>query len=615
MSEVKERLAKVVIRFAGDSGDGMQLTGTQFSDTSAFAGNDLSTFNDYPAEIRAPAGTLYGVSGFQLCFGDDQVFTPGDSVDVLVAMNPASLKVSLPGVKEGGILIINQDAFTEKNLKLAGYENNPLENGALEAYRVIPVALSSLTREALKDFSLGAKLASRSKNMFALGMMYWMYTRPLEPTVAFIEKKFASKKEIAQANILLLKTGYNYADSIDLFADSFQVAPANLESGTYRNVNGAQATVYGLVAATVKSGLNLFLGSYPITPASDLLHELSHLKKYSVATFQAEDEIAAIAAAIGASYGGSLGVTTTSGPGFALKMEALGLAVMAELPLVVINSQRGGPSTGLPTKTEQSDLLQAMYGRNGESPVIVLSASCPSDSFEVAYEACRLAVKYRHPVVMMTEGYIVNGTEPWKIPEASTLDAFDPQFAEATKEGEVFYPYLRHRETLARPWAIPGVVGNEHRIGGLEKEDGTGNVSYDPDNHQKMVSLRAEKISRVQTDIPNQEIHGSPDGEVLVLGWGGTFGAIHQAVIELLADGKSVAHAHLRYLNPFPENLETILWKYKHVLVPELNEGQLSVLLRSRFLVPVKSYNKVKGTPFSIEEIKEEILQLMEISE
>jgi 2-oxoglutarate ferredoxin oxidoreductase subunit alpha len=612
-SKVIEKISTVVIRFAGDSGDGMQLTGTQFSHTTALSGNDLSTLNDFPAEIRAPAGTLYGVSGFQLCFGDTKIYTPGDDVDALVAMNAAALKVSLARVKKGGIILVNEDGFSDGNLTKAGYTSNPLEDGSLDGYRLVKAPITSLTVESLKDLGMNAKVASRSKNMFALGIMYWVYNRSMEPTLEFIKQKFADKEVVCEANTRLLKAGANYADTIELFAASYEIAPAVMDPGVYRSISGIQTMMYGFLAATEKSGLEIFFGSYPITPASDLLHEMARYKEFGIKTFQAEDEISAMGATVGAAFTGSLAISCTSGPGLCLKAEAMNLAMIAELPMVIVNVQRGGPSTGLPTRTEQSDLLLAMYGRNGESPVPIISISRPGDGYEMAYEACRIAIKYRTPVILMADSTVTTGSEPWLIPDPDELPPIEANF-----EGpgdEEFLPYKRDPKTLARPWALPGTAGKMHRIGGLEKEDGTGNVCYDPDNHEKMCGLRAQKVSGIADDIPALSVHGAQEGEVLVLGWGGTHGALLGAVEGLLAEGKSVGHAHFKYINPFPKNLGEVLKRYKKVLIPEWNSGQLALLIRSRFLVDAISYSKIQGLPFSIDEIKEQINALLENSQ
>jgi len=609
MAEKKvESLEEVTIRFAGDSGDGMQLTGTQFTNTTAILGNDLSTLPDYPAEIRAPAGTLFGVSGFQIHFGSTEINTPGDQCDVLVAMNPAALKVNLVSLVDGGSIIANTDGFNDKNLKLAGYAQNPLRDGSLDKYRVFEVDISRLTALALQDMNISSKLVDRSKNFFALGMMYWIYNRPLEPTIEWIQSKFKDKPDIKEANLRVLKAGWNFGETTEIFAVRYEVGPAKLAPGKYRNITGNQALAWGLMAAAKKANLDLFLGSYPITPASDILHELSLYKSYGVKTFQAEDEIAGISSAIGASFGGALGVTTTSGPGVALKTEAIGLAVMVELPLVICNIQRGGPSTGLPTKTEQADLLQAVYGRNGEAPVPVIAAATPSDCFDAAFEASRIALKYMTPVMLLSDGYLGNGSEPWLIPDYSKMPDISPKFR---TDSAGFQPYLRDEATLARPWAIPGTPGLEHRIGGLEKEDITGNVSYDPQNHDHMVRLRAEKIERIANDIPPATVEGDSEGEVLVVGWGGTYGSIKNAVVRQRQKGHSVSHLHLRYLNPLPKNVGEILYKFKKIIVPEINLGQLVKILRAKYLVPAIGFNKVRGLPFKSVEIENEIEEML----
>ncbi|MGA3243341.1 MAG: 2-oxoacid:acceptor oxidoreductase subunit alpha [Bacteroidota bacterium] len=604
-----ENVDEVTIRFAGDSGDGMQLTGTQFTNTTAILGNDLSTLPDYPAEIRAPAGTLFGVSGFQIHFGSTEIHTPGDHCDVLVAMNPAALKVNLSSLILGGSIIVNTDGFNDRNLKLAGYAQNPLKDGSLEKYTVHEVDISKLTALALQDLNISSKFVDRSKNFFALGMMYWMYGRPLETTIEWLKVKFKNKPDILEANTRVLKAGWNFSETTEIFSVRYDVAPAKLTPGRYRNITGNQAVAWGFMAAAKKASMQLFLGSYPITPASDILHELSLYKSHGVKTFQAEDEIAGITSAIGASFGGALGITTTSGPGVALKTEAIGLAVMVELPLVICNVQRGGPSTGLPTKTEQADLLQALYGRNGEAPVPVIAASTPSDCFDATFEACRIALKYMTPVLLLTDGYLANGSEPWLIPDFDKMPDISPKFV-TNPEG--FMPYARDEATLSRPWAIPGTPGLEHRIGGLEKQNITGNVNYEPDNHDLMIHLRAEKIQRIANDIPLAKVDGEPQGELLVVGWGGTYGAIRTAVERQQKKGNSVSHLHLRYLNPLPKNLGEILSKFKQILVPEINLGQLVKVLRSEFLVPAKGFNRVRGLPFrsvELEKVIEETLK------
>jgi 2-oxoglutarate ferredoxin oxidoreductase subunit alpha len=604
----------VVIKFAGDSGDGMQLTGSQFTNNTALIGNDLSTFPDFPAEIRAPQGTVPGVSGYQLHFSSNRIFTPGDICDVLVAMNAAALKVNLKSIKKGGIIIANTDGFDGKNLRLANYPDgvNPIEDGSLEGYELYKIDVTKLTREALKDIQMGVKEKDRAKNMFVLGFLYWLYNRDMTSTFSFLHDKIGKKPEILESNIKALQAGYNYGDTIEAFTSRYQVEKAKLPSGHYRSITGNTALAYGLIAASQKSSLPLFLGTYPITPASDILHELARHKNFGIRTFQAEDEIAGISAAIGAAYGGSLGVTTTSGPGMALKTEAMGLAVMLEIPLVIVNIQRGGPSTGLPTKTEQSDLLQAYYGRNGECPMPVISASTPSDCFEVAYEAVRIAVQHMTPVILLSDGYIANGAEPWRFPQSKDLAPIEVSFKKGLAEGEEkFLPYLRN-EKLVRPWAVPGTAGLEHRIGGLEKEAITGNVSYDPDNHEAMVKVRQAKVDVIADYIPEQTLDSGPEqGDVLVLGWGSTYGAIKSAAAELQAAGKSVAHAHLRYLRPFPRNLGTMLAGYKHILIPEINNGQLVKIIRDQFLVDAKAYNKIKGVPITRTELVQAITELL----
>jgi 2-oxoglutarate ferredoxin oxidoreductase subunit alpha len=601
--EVKP-LDRVIIRFAGDSGDGMQLTGDRFTSETAAFGNDLSTLPDFPAEIRAPAGTLAGVSGFQLHFADYDILTPGDRPDVLVAMNPAALKANIKDLPHNGDLIVNTDEFTQRNLGKVGYASNPLEDGSLDNYRVHAIALTSLTVEALQEFELTRKEAERAKNMFALGLMSWLFNRPTDGTIRFLEGKFRARPEIAAANIAAFKAGYNYGETTESFSVSYEVKPAKLAPGTYRNVSGNTALAYGLIAASRLSGLPLFLGAYPITPASDILHELSKHKAFGVRTFQAEDEIAGVGAALGASFGGALGVTTSSGPGVALKMEAIGLAVSLELPLVICDIQRGGPSTGLPTKTEQADLLQAMYGRNSEAPVPVVAPRSPADCFDAAIEACRIALKYRTPVFLLSDGYLANGAEPWRLPDVETLPDLRVEFATEPNHGEVFWPYLRDQETLARPWAIPGTAGLEHRIGGLEKADGSGDISYDPANHDFMVRTRQAKVDGIARDIPPLEVD-DPDGKarVLVLGWGSTYGPIGAACRRVRAAGKHVAQAHLRHLNPFPGNTGEVLAGYDKVVVPEMNLGQLSMLVRAKFLVDTIAYNRVRGLPFKAEEL------------
>jgi len=596
----RREIDTVTIRFCGDSGDGMQLTGTEFTRASAIAGNDLQTFPDYPAEIRAPAGTLPGVSGFQIQFSHSTVFTPGDQPDVLVAMNPAALKTNLPDLPAGGFLLVNSGAFTEQNLQKAGYPSNPLQDGSLSKYSVHAVDITKLTALALEGTGLSAKDVGRAKNMFALGLMLWMYSRPTEPTLRFLRTKFSTKPQIADGNEKALRAGYNYGETAELFANIYEVRQAAIQPGRYRNVSGNESLAMGLLAVTKLSGLRGFLGSYPITPASDILHELSRHKNFDFITFQAEDEIAAMSSAIGAAFGGSFGVTTTSGPGVALKQESIGLAVMAELPVVVCNIQRGGPSTGLPTKTEQADLMQAIYGRNGECPVPVIAASCPSDCFDTAIEAARIAFKYMTPVILLSDGYIANGQEPWLIPDVKNLKPIEVRFRTNPQD---FLVYKRNQQTLARDWVRPGTPGLEHRVGGLEKDFLTGAVSYDPANHEKMVRIRAEKVARVAQDYPPLQVNGDRKGEVLVVGWGSTYGAITQAVGQLRSLGRSVSSVHLRFLNPLPSDLGEILARYKKVLVPEMNLGQLSKILRATYLVDAKGINKVQGKPFKVSEL------------
>jgi 2-oxoglutarate ferredoxin oxidoreductase subunit alpha len=604
----REVLDSAVIRFAGDSGDGMQITGSQFTNTTALFGNDLATFPDYPAEIRAPAGTLPGVSGFQVHFGARDIYTPGDSVDALVAMNPAALKVNLADLKKGGILIVNVDSFKETDLKKAQMATSPLEDRSLEGYRVFPVELTKLTRAALRDLGLDARSMDRCKNFFALGMCYWLYNRPMDLTYRWLEDKFKAKPILAEANKVALKAGYAYCDATEAFQVSFEVPPARLAPGVYRNLSGNTALALGFVAASQKAGLPLFQGSYPITPASDILHELSMYKEFGVVTFQAEDEIAAITSAIGAAYTGALAITTTSGPGMALKAEAIGLATAVELPLVIVDIQRGGPSTGLPTKTEQADLLQALFGRNSEAPVPVLAASSPGDCFWVALEASRIALKYMVPVIVLSDGYLANGAEPWRIPDLSELPQIPVRFR---TEPEGFRPYARDGTTLARPWAVPGTPGLEHRIGGLEKQDGSGNVSYDPLNHERMVRLRAAKVEAVAQDVPDVVPAGDPDGDLLVVGWGSTYGAITAALRGARERGRRIGHVHLRHLNPLPRNLGQVLARYRRVLVPELNMGQLAWVLRAKYLVDAVGFGKVQGKPFKQAELEEKIDEML----
>ncbi|MCL3995379.1 2-oxoacid:acceptor oxidoreductase subunit alpha [Streptomyces lavenduligriseus] len=602
------RLDRVIIRFAGDSGDGMQLTGDRFTSETASFGNDLSTLPNFPAEIRAPAGTLPGVSSFQLHFADHDILTPGDAPNVLVAMNPAALKANIGDLPRGAEIIVNTDEFTKRALQKVGYDSDPLHDGSLDGYHLHPVPLTTLTVEALKEFDLSRKEAERSKNMFALGLLSWMYHRPTEGTEKFLKTKFAKKPEIMAANIAAFRAGWNFGETTEDFAVSYEVAPAAtaFPVGTYRNISGNLALAYGLIAASRQADLPLFLGSYPITPASDILHELSRHKNFGVRTFQAEDEIAGIGAALGAAFGGSLAVTTTSGPGVALKSETIGLAVSLELPLLVVDIQRGGPSTGLPTKTEQADLLQAMYGRNGEAPVPVVAPRTPADCFDAALEAARIALTYRTPVMLLSDGYLANGSEPWRIPELEELPDLTVRFASGPNHtlpdgSEVFWPYKRDPQTLARPWAIPGTPGLEHRIGGIEKQDGTGNISYDPANHDFMVRTRQAKIDGI--DVPDIEVDDPHGARTLVLGWGSTYGPITAAVRRLRAAGESIAQAHLRHLNPFPANLGTVLKGYDKVVIPEMNLGQLATLIRAKYLVDAHSYNQVNGMPFKAEQL------------
>lgn len=611
MERKQEVLKDVVIKFAGDSGDGMQLTGSQFTNNTALLGIDLATFPDFPAEIRAPIGTLPGVSGYQLRFSSDQVFTPGDACDVLVAMNAAALKTNLTAIKKGGKIIVNVEGFDSKNLRLANYPDgdNPIENGSLDNYELIKIDVTKMTREALKDFSMGMKEKDRAKNMFVLGFLYFMYDRDMESTVKFLKEKFGKKDDILNSNLKVLQAGYNYGDTTETFTTTYKVEKAKMKPGSYRSIMGNQAVAYGLIAASQKSGLPLFLGSYPITPASDILHDLARYKNFGVRTFQAEDEIAAITSAIGAAYGGSLGVTTTSGPGMALKGEAMGLAVMLEIPLLIIDIQRGGPSTGLPTKTEQSDLLQAYYGRNGECPMPIVSASTPGDCFSAVYEAVRISVQHMTPVIFLSDGYIANGAEPWKYPVSADLPTITVNFKKGMDEDEEkFQPYKRD-EKLARPWAIPGAPGLEHRIGGLEKEDVTGNISYEPENHQHMVKTRQAKVDMIAEYIPEQELDSGPEkGKILVLGWGSTYGAIKSACMELQSRGNSVSHAHLRYVRPFPKNLGAILKNFETILIPEINNGQLIKIIRDVYFVDAIGYNKIMGVPIT----KTELLMKLE---
>ncbi len=606
MNRKDELLQDVVIKFAGDSGDGMQLTGSQFTNNTALLGMDLATFPDFPAEIRAPQGTIPGVSGFQLRFSSSPVYTPGDDCDVLVAMNAAALKTNLKAIKKGGKVIVNTDGFDAKNLRLANFAegDNPLENDSLASFEVIRMDVTKMTREALKDFTMGTKEKDRAKNMFVLGFLYWMYNREMDSTISFLKEKFGKKDDILNSNLKVLQAGYNYGDTTETFTTRYKVEKAKMVTGNYRSIMGNQALSYGLIAASQKSGLPIFLGSYPITPASDILHELSRHKNFGVRTFQAEDEIAAITSAIGASYGGSLAVTTTSGPGMALKAEAMGLAVMMEIPLLIINVQRGGPSTGLPTKTEQSDLMQAYYGRNGECPMPIVSASTPSDCFAAAYEAVRISVQHMTPVILLTDGYIANGAEPWKYPTTADLQDITVNFKKELDEGEEkFLPYKRD-EKLTRPWAIPGTPGFEHRVGGLEKQDITGNVNYEPDNHQHMVNVRQAKVDLIANYIPDQTLDSGPEkGKMLVIGWGSTYGSIKSACADLRAEGYDVAHAHLRYIRPFPKNLGSMIKNYDKVLVPEINNGQLVKIIRDQYMVDAIPHNKVMGIPITKSEL------------
>jgi 2-oxoglutarate/2-oxoacid ferredoxin oxidoreductase subunit alpha len=605
MAKPVEQLDRVVIRFAGDSGDGMQLTGARFTSETAVFGNDLSTLPDFPAEIRAPAGSLPGVSGFQIHFSDHDILTPGDQPNVLVAMNPAALRTNIRDLPKGGTLIVNRDAFTDRNLDKAGYTANPLDDGTLGDYHVHEVPLTSLTLEALKDVKVTKREAERSKNMFALGLMSWLYHRPKKGTLDFLEKKFQSRPAIAEANVKAFKAGWAYGETSEDFRVTYEVAPAQLPPGTYRNIRGNQALTLGLIAASVKSGLELFLGAYPITPASEILEELSRRKDFGVRTFQAEDEIAAVGAALGASFGGALGVCTSSGPGVVLKMETIGLAVTLELPLVIIDVQRAGPSTGMPTKPEQADLLLAMWGRNAESPVPVIAAATPGGCFDAAIEAARIALKYRTPVFLLSDAYLANGSEPWLIPDIDAIPEIPVDFADAPNHEGAFLPYQRDSETLARPWAIPGTPGLEHRVGGLEKADGTGNVSYDPDNHDYMVRVRARKVAGIAADIPELTVDEEGGEALLVLSWGGTYGPVAAGVRRVRENGGKAAHAHLNHLNPFPRNTGDVLRRYDKILVPEMNLGQLLKLVRAEFLVDAVGYNRVRGLPFRSSELAE----------
>jgi 2-oxoglutarate ferredoxin oxidoreductase subunit alpha len=605
MAKPVEQLDRVIIRFAGDSGDGMQLTGGRFTSETALLGNDLSTLPDFPAEIRAPAGSLPGVSGFQIHFSDHDILTPGDAPNVLVAMNPAALRTNLRDLPKGGTLIVNRDAFTERNLEKAGYTSNPLEDGTLAEFHVHDVPLTALTLEALKEIDVTKREAERSKNMFALGLMSWLYHRPTEGTIAFLERKFASAPAIAEANVKAFKAGWAYGETSEDFAVTYEVGPAQLPPGTYRNITGNQALSLGLVAASVQSKLPIFLGAYPITPASGILEELARYKHFGVRTFQAEDEISAVGAALGASFGGALGISTSSGPGVVLKAETVGLAIMLELPLLILDIQRAGPSTGMPTKPEQADLLMVMFGRNSESPVPVIAAPTPGGCFDAAIEAARIALKYRTPVYLLSDAYLANGSEPWLLPEVDSLPDISVEFAQPEQHEGDFLPYKRDPDTLARPWAIPGTPGLEHRIGGLEKADSTGNVSYDPDNHDLMVRMRARKVAGIAADIPELEVDDPEGAELLVLGWGGTYGPITAAVRRLRREGKNVAQAHLTYLNPFPRNTGEVLRRYPKVLVPEINLGQLVKLVRAEYLVDAVGYHRVTGRPFRSDELAE----------
>ncbi len=607
-----ETLDRVVIRFAGDSGDGMQLAGDRFTDISAAFGNDLATLPNFPAEIRAPAGTIAGVSSFQVHISDHDILTPGDAPNVLVAMNPAALKANIRDMPPGSTLLVNEDAFEQRNLEKAGYAANPVEDGSLSAYRIVQVPMTSITLESTKELGVKPRDAERSKNFFALGLLSWMYTRPIEPVIEWIEEKFASKEMVRDANLAAFKAGYNFGETAELFDHPWEVPPAELPPGRYRNITGNVALAYGLIAASQSSKLPIVYASYPITPASDILHELSRHKNFGVRTLQAEDEIGAAGVAVGAAFAGHLGVTATSGPGMDLKAETMGLAVSLELPLIVIDVQRGGPSTGLPTKTEQSDLLLAVYGRHGEAPMPVVAPRSPSHCFEATFEAARIALKYRTPVILLTDGYLANGAEPWLLPDVDAISDIGVPFADSPNHDGEFWPYLRDPETLARPWAIPGTPGLMHRIGGLEKEDGTGNVNYDPENHEHMVRVRAEKVARIASDIPLVEVDDDGDADLLVLGWGSTWGAIQAAVRRIRAGAKQVAHAHLVHLNPLPPNLGDLLSRYPKVLVPEMNLGQLSRLVRAEYLVDAHTLSKVQGIPFKAAEIEAKILELID---
>ncbi len=608
-SHTTETRHRVVVRFAGDSGDGMQLAGARFTDASAVFGNDLATLPNFPAEIRAPAGTLPGVSSFQVHIADSDILTPGDRPDVLIAMNPAALKSNIDDVPESGTIIINTDAFEERNLEKAGYTTNPLEDGSLDKYKVLRVGMEELTKEAVKDSGVRGRATLRSKNLLAVGIVAWMFDRPLEPTIEWINAKFSSMPEVAAANVAALKAGYHYGETTEIFSHTYDVPPAQMAPGTYTNVTGNQTLAWGLIAGAQQAQLPLMYASYPITPASDVLHELARHRNFGVRTFQAEDEIAAVGVALGASFAGHLGITGTSGPGVALKSETISLALITELPMVIVDVQRGGPSTGLPTKTEQSDLLMAIYGRHGEAPLPVVAASSPSDAFEAAIESIRLAIKFMTPVILLSDGYIATSAEPWKLPDLSTLPDISTTFQTALNHGDEFWPYLRDEQTLARPWAIPGTVGLEHRVGGLEKQDGTGDVSYDPLNHEKMTILRENKINGIANDIPDVAVDSDEGATTLVLGWGSTYASIVAGVRRVRKNGHKVAQAHLRHLHPFPKNLESVVKSYETVLVPELNRGQLSRLMRERYLIDAKSLTKVQGKPFMAEEIEDALME------
>jgi 2-oxoglutarate ferredoxin oxidoreductase subunit alpha len=607
--KISKMIDNAVVKIAGDSGDGMQLTGNQFSQTTALAGNDLRTLPDFPAEIRAPVGTLFGVSGFQIQFGSKQVHTPGDNPDMLVAMNPAALKVNLNDIKLNSIIIINEDTFTARYLKMANFDSNPLEDGTLDGYQVFSVPITTLNRKALEDMDISVKIVDRCKNFFALGILYWMYTRSLDQTKKWINEKFKSSSEIIEANTKSLVAGYNYAESTEIFTTNYQINESKVEPGFYRNINGNEALCLGMVAAGQKSDLNIFLSGYPITPASNVLQRMSQLKAYGVKTFQAEDEIAGVCAAIGASYSGTIGATVTSGPGLTLKSEAIGLAVMTELPLLICDIQRGGPSTGLPTKTEQSDLFLSLFGRHGEAPLPVIAARTPADCFDAAYEAIRIAVKFMTPVILLSDSFLANGSEPWKIPEVSQLPKLDVNFE---TDSDKYAPYFRDEETLSRMWAVPGTPGLEHRIGGLEKEDITGNVSYDPENHDKMVKQRAEKIDRIRHYIEEPEIEGEESGDLLIISWGSTHGIVQSALQKYKNNGRKISHYHLRWINPLPNNLKTYVKNFKHILVPELNMGQLRKIIRAEYLVDAKGLNLLRGMPFHDEDIYTAIDRVLE---